>query len=170
MRVGEAPARAETRPTTAEKFGDALSRAESRAADKSSRRGLEAARRTPEPKRRALLDGSAAEARAPISAEGAAPLRDEIAPTPELAAVARAVPVAISSGRLADGAPLSLSFGRSLDVELRAGAGGVELRLVPEPRLVRAAEAELPRILQALKVRGVAIARAEVRPRGGRPR
>jgi hypothetical protein len=169
MRVGEAPARAEPRASTAEKFGAALSRAESRAVEKRSRIGPEAARRTLEPKR-PTLDDPAAEGRAPVQAERGALLRDELAPMPELAAVARAVPVAISSGRLADGAPLSLSFGRSLDVELRAGAGGVELRLVPEARLVRAAEAELPRIVQALKIRGVAVARAEVRPRGGRTR
>jgi hypothetical protein len=167
VRVGESPARPEPRATTAERFGDALSRAESRAAEKRSRFGPEAARRTQEPRRPALLEGPAAEGRSPIPREPAAPVRDELAPSPELAAVARAVPVAISSGRLADGAPLSLSFGRSLDVELRAGPAGVEVRLLPEPRLARAAEAELPRILQALKVRGVAVARAEVRPRGG---
>ena len=170
MRVGEAPARAEPRETTAGRFSDALSRAESRAAEKRAHKGPEAVRRTPEP-RPGLLDGPAAEGRATVLAERAAPPRDDLAPTPELAAVARAVPVAISSGRLADGAPLSLSFGRSLDVELRAGSEGVELRLVPEARLARAAEAELPRIVHALRARGVAVARAEVRPRaGGRAR
>jgi hypothetical protein len=88
--------------------------------------------------------------------------------TPELAAVARAAPVAIAArGGLADGAPLALSFGPSLAVELRAGPAGVELRLLPDARLARAAEAELPRVVTALRLRGVAVARAEVRSRAG---
>jgi hypothetical protein len=107
----------------------------------------------------------------PLATRDARAARAEVAPTPELAAVARAVPIAISTGRLHDGAPLTLSFGRSLAVDLRSGAAGVELVLVPDARLARAAEAELPRIVSALRLRGVAVARAEVRPRaGGRAR
>ena len=72
----------------------------------------------------------------------------------------RALPAAVDAARLRDGAPLSLSFGRSLDVELRAVPAGVEVVLRPEPRLLRAAEAELPRVVEALRLAG----------RRGRPR
>jgi hypothetical protein len=92
-----------------------------------------------------------------------------IPPVAELAALARAVPVAVAAAARGTGAPLALSFGRSLDVELRSGAAGVEVLLRPDPRLLHAARAELPRLVAALRVRGVAVARAEVRARGGRP-
>ena len=85
----------------------------------------------------------------------------------ELAALARALPVTVHASRLDAGASLAVSLGASLDVELRSGGAGVELVLRPEPRLLRAAEAELPRVLAALRVRGVEIGRAEVRPRPG---
>jgi hypothetical protein len=88
-------------------------------------------------------------------------------PVPELAALVRALPSAVVAAGSPNGAPLALSFGRSLEVELRSGASGIELLLRPDPRLLRAAEAELPRLLAALRVRGVAVARAEVRARGG---
>ncbi len=85
--------------------------------------------------------------------------------TPELRALVRTLPLAIQTFGLADGAPLALSFGRSLDVELRAVPGGVELVLRPELRLVKAATAELPRVLAALGAKGISVARAEVRVR-----
>jgi hypothetical protein len=89
-------------------------------------------------------------------------------PVPALAALVRALPAAVVTATAGlNGAPLALSFGRSLEVELRSGAAGIELLLRPDPRLLRAAEAELPRLLAALRVRGVAVARAEVRARGG---
>src|SRR6266568_1751558 len=168
MRVGDAARQAEPRATTEGRFTDALERAGSRADPGRTRHGPGPARRRPEP--RGPLEASSLSAASPFLAGPHSPSA-ELAPTPELAAVARAVPVAIAAGRLADGAPLALSFGRSLDVELRAGPGGVEVRLVPEARLARAAEAELPRIVAALRLRGIAVARAEVRPRpGGRRR
>jgi hypothetical protein len=97
----------------------------------------------------------------------------EVPPAPELARAIRVVPPAAAILGPAGGAPLTLSFGRSLDVELRATAAGVEVVLRPEPALARAAEAELPRLAAALRVRGVAVARVEIRarpPSGGRAR
>jgi hypothetical protein len=86
---------------------------------------------------------------------------------PELAALVRTLPVAIAPAGARHGAPLTLSFGRSLDVELRTGTAGLELLLRPDPRLVHAARAELPAVVAALRVRGLAVASAEVRARGG---
>jgi hypothetical protein len=83
----------------------------------------------------------------------------------ELRAVVRALPPAIEASRVRDGAPLTLSFGRSLSVDVRQAAGGVEVVLRPDARLARAAEAELPGVVDALRARGVRVARAEVRPR-----
>lgn len=92
----------------------------------------------------------------------------EVAPVPELAAAVRVLPVAVAALRSPAGAPLTLSFGRSLEVELRATPAGVDLVLRPAPGLARAAEAELPRLVAALRVRGVTVAHAEVRSRGQR--
>jgi hypothetical protein len=83
----------------------------------------------------------------------------------ELRAVVRALPAAIEASRVRDGAPLTLAFGRSLSVDVRQAAGGVEVVLRPDARLSRAAEAELPRVVDALRARGVRVTRAEVRPR-----
>ena len=104
----------------------------------------------------AALAGAAAEAARTDRAPDPPPLA-------ELAAALRALPPAVASARVADG-PLALSFGRSLDVELRSTPAGIELLLRPEAGLARAAEAELPRVIAALRARGVAVARAEVRP------
>jgi hypothetical protein len=84
---------------------------------------------------------------------------------PELRAVVRALPVAIQTFGLREGAPLALSLGRSLDVELRAARGGVELVLRPERRLARACEAELAALVSALSARGISVVRAAVRAR-----
>ena len=116
--------------------------------------------------------GALAGAGAPAAEPGRTDRALDLPPVAELAAVARALPPAVAAARVADG-PLALSFGRSLDVELRATPEGIELLLRPEASLARAAEAELPRVVAALRVRGVAVARAEVRPRpgdGGRAR
>lgn len=104
--------------------------------------------------------------RAPAPEPGRSDLASDPAPVAELAAVVRALPPVIAASRGVD-APLALSFGRSLQVELRSTPAGVELVLRPEASLARAAEAELPRMLAALRVRGVVVARAEVRPRPG---
>jgi hypothetical protein len=107
----------------------------------------------------------AEEERATLAADFAA--RDGAAPTPtpELAAVVRALPPAVAAppGR----GQLALSFGPSLAVDLRATAAGIEVVLRPDPRLARAAEAELPRVVAALRARGVAVVRAEVRRGAG---
>jgi hypothetical protein len=87
--------------------------------------------------------------------------------TAELRAVLRALPAAIDASRVRVGGPLSLSLGRALDVDLRAARAGVEVVLRPEPRLARAAEAELPALVASLRARGIAVAKAEVRVRGG---
>lgn len=83
----------------------------------------------------------------------------------EVRALVRALPVAIEAARVREGEPLSLSFGRSLSVEIRSGAGGVEIVLRPAEALARAASAELPALVAALRARGIAVARAEVRGR-----
>src|SRR6266545_1683979 len=101
------------------------------------------------------------------AADAARELRTDPSPVPGIAALVRALPAAVDAARVRDGAPLALSFGRSLDVELRSSAAGIEVVLRPEPRLLRAAEAELPRVVEALRLRGVEVARAEVRPRQG---
>lgn len=94
-------------------------------------------------------------------AQPASPSRVEVAS--ELRAIVRTLPVAIEAARVREGEPLSLSLGRALSVELRRGAGGLEVVLRPDPTLQRAAAAELPGLLASLRARGIAVARAEVR-------
>lgn len=171
------------------RFGEALARAEraGRGAGRGERARAERAgreegarvaeaRSRPEPRGRApRLDparapagpgdeGCAATAAAAGTGRGA--LTVEVAPAPELAAVVRVLPPAVAALGAPGAAPLALSFGRSLDVELRATPAGVDVVLRPAPGLARAAEAELPRLVAALRIRGVAVAGAEVRPRG----
>jgi hypothetical protein len=171
MRVGE---RGPSQPRTDAGeggFADALRRA----ADRAEGRGSRAARLEP---RRPARTGSAAPEAAGAGrfapAIDAEPLRASAAPvpadhpeTPALAALARTLPVALAATCARQGAPLALSFGAALDVELRVGTTGVELVLRPEPRLARIVEAELPGLLAAMRARGVDVARAEVRPRAG---
>lgn len=87
---------------------------------------------------------------------------------PELREAARAIPPAIWAGRLSGPATVELSFGRDLSVELRQGAGGVELSIRAGPGLARAAQVDLPAFVRTLRGRGVEVVRAEVRggPRG----
>jgi hypothetical protein len=87
---------------------------------------------------------------------------------PELRALVRTLPLAIRTLGVREGAPLALSFGRSLDVEIRSAPRGVEVVLRPEPRLARASEAELRGVVAALEAKGIAVSRAEVRVRGAR--
>jgi hypothetical protein len=153
MRVNETAApRAAVEPSRGG-FGDALRRRAvgPRAADPAELRPV------PHDDARAAL--------APDPARGDAAA--DPAHIPELAALVRKLPAAIEAARVREGAPLALSFGRSLEVDLRAGAAGIEVVLRPEPRLARAADAEVPRIVAALRARGIAVSRAEVRPRGG---
>jgi hypothetical protein len=178
-RVREAPSGAGSR-----RFGDALRRVRegeargvaaremgSRAA--SSRRvagdakdaGLSARRGGFRDEERALAAGPPAPP--PVSGQPAALAPAGSVVTAELRSVLRALPAAIDASRVREGAPLSLSLGRALDVDLRAAQAGVEVVLRPEPRLARAAEAELPALVASLRSRGIAVARAEVRARGG---
>ncbi len=178
MRVNEAgPSQGRAEPAEAGRFGDALRRARG---DDERRSRTEAgaageARRAPEARAHAvglaLREPPREEERAArLAADPAGPgSSQEVQVVPEIAALVRTLPVAVAAARAREGAPLALSFGRSLDVELRSGASGVEILLRPEPRLLHAAEAELPRVVAALRVRGVAVARAEVRTRGGAP-
>jgi hypothetical protein len=85
---------------------------------------------------------------------------------PELQAAVRAAPPAIvAAARGAQAGQLSLSFGAALSVDLRTGAQGLELSLRPAPSLERAARAELPRLVEALRARGVRVAGAVVKAR-----
>jgi hypothetical protein len=81
----------------------------------------------------------------------------------ELRAIVRTLPVAIEAARVREGEPLSLALGRALSVDLRRGATGLEIVLRPDAALQRAAAAELPVLLESLRARGIAVARAEVR-------
>jgi hypothetical protein len=105
------------------------------------------------------------QAPAPVSsmalAQLAAPAHVEAAS--ELRAIVRTLPVAIEAARVREGAPLSLSLGRALSVDLRRGAAGLEVVLRPDATLQRAAAAELPGLLESLRARGIKVARAEVR-------
>jgi hypothetical protein len=80
---------------------------------------------------------------------------------PSLRAAIRALPVAAEAAR--GGETLELAFGRALSVELRAARDGVEIVLRPDAGLFRQAAEELPALLRALRDRGVAVVRAEVR-------
>ncbi len=172
MRVNDSTASQRTADTARTgRFGEALRRA--RAGNSAARGAATAstAARRPETRRSALRGEQAEAVRREEARAAADPARagapPEDAAVPEIAALVRTLPVAIAAARAREGAPLALSFGRSLDVELRSGAAGVEVLLRPEPRLLQAAQAELPRVLAALRLRGIAVARAEVRARGG---
>jgi hypothetical protein len=166
---------AERREPGAARFGEALARARrpepggSRPVEARARPDAGRGRRAGAEVAAARGGGEAGACGAPGPAPaGARPPEPpvEVGPVPALARVARVLPLAVASLGTAAGAPLALSFGRSLDVELRAVAGGVEVVLRPEPALARAAEAELPRLVAALRVRGVAVVSAAVRSRG----
>ncbi|HEY6101020.1 MAG TPA: hypothetical protein VIW03_16405 [Anaeromyxobacter sp.] len=123
---------------------------------------------------RSRRDGFREEARiAEPQPPPAAAMREADAITvPELHALVRTLPLAMRTFGVREGAPLALSLGRSLEVELRAAPRGLELVLRPEPRLARATEAELRGVVAALAAKGIAVARAEVRARpagGGGP-
>lgn len=174
MRVdGATPGRAAgTDGTRSERsFAEALSRAASRRAPPRSSAGATAdARRAGRARgaREAAGGTQPSIAPDPLAAAAAGPRRgDDPPPVPELAAAIRALPAAISAARPGPAAPLTLTFGQALDVDLRSAPAGVEVVLRPEGRLLAAAQAELPRVVEALRLRGVQVARAEVAPRGG---
>jgi hypothetical protein len=113
-------------------------------------------------------DGSHEERRAALTPAPQPPRPAETGTTPaDLRSLVRALPVAIDASALRAGAPLALAFGRSLDVELRPAPGGIELVLRADRRLAVACADGLPELVAALGRRGIAVKRAEVRPRGG---
>jgi len=81
----------------------------------------------------------------------------------ELQAALRAAPPAIAAAARQGAPQLALDFGSALSIDLRTGAQGLELSLRPAPALERAARAELPRLVEALRARGLRLARADVR-------
>lgn len=96
-------------------------------------------------------------------------------PTPAavLAAAVRGVVPAVEALLRSGREAVSLDLGRALGVEVRAEPGGVALTLAAAPGLSAAARAELPALTRVLAARGIAVVRAEVRPRhagGGRGR
>ncbi|BDG01952.1 hypothetical protein [Anaeromyxobacter oryzae] len=82
-----------------------------------------------------------------------------------LRAGVRALPAAVEAARVAGGDRVALAFGSALGVDLRGGAAGLELTLRPAAALERAARAELPGLVAALRARGIRVARATVRSR-----
>jgi hypothetical protein len=147
-------------------FEEALARAREAGSSAAARRTERPRGPEPRPALRSLPPGAPREEPTAVPDPGRERGGDPApAPVPEVAAVARAAPPLVSA-RGPGGAPLALSFGPSLAVELREATAGVAVLLRPGPGLERAAEAELPRLVAALRVRGVAVARAEV---GGRP-
>jgi hypothetical protein len=110
----------------------------------------------------------------PRTAPGAAmppppPRLDPAAAPSDLRALVRTLPVSVEAARVREGAPLALELGAALSVEVRQVRGGLELVLRPDAAVSRAAAAELPAVVRALRARGLAVARAEVRarPQGG---
>jgi hypothetical protein len=104
-------------------------------------------------------------ARATANADRRGGDQQAVSAASSLRAAVRALPAAVEAARVAAGSQLALSFGPALGVELRAGPGGLELTLRPAAALDRAAAAELPGLVAALRARGLTVARAEVRAR-----
>jgi hypothetical protein len=171
MRVPTEASRCRAAPRPREEFSAALGRARDAESFERRARAGAATRSGPRrPERSEAGDPRPAAGGERVAASGDAP-RAAASPAPasapagtaEIAALARTLPAAVAAARTQHGAVVALSFGRSLDVELRSGPAGVEVVLRPEPRLARAAEAELPRVVAALRSRGVPVASAEVR-------
>ncbi len=121
-----------------------------------------------------VLGEAAPREAASASVCAAAPLPGKARPddgvAPEVAALragVRALPAVMEAARLHDGAELTLAMGSALGVDLRGGADGVELTLRPEAPLARAAAAELPALVDALRARGVRVVRAGVQVGSG---
>jgi hypothetical protein len=107
---------------------------------------------------------------APASGPSAVAVQ-QLAPPPgilELQAAVRAAPPAITAALREARPQLALHFGSALSIDLRAGAQGLELSLRPSAALERAARAELPGLVEALRAHGLRVTRAEVRPGPGK--
>jgi hypothetical protein len=84
---------------------------------------------------------------------------------PVLAGAIERIALLVKSGA----APaVTVQLGRSLDVRIAQAPAGVEVTLQVVRGLSPLAEAELPLLVAALRARGVRVARAGIRPRGGR--
>jgi hypothetical protein len=113
-------------------------------------------------------DGFGEEARAAPAPPGQPPPAvGPPSPPAALRALARALPLAIDASVPRGGATLAL--GRSLAIELRLAPGGLELVLRADRRLAGACAEGLPALVAALGRRGIAVARAGIRPRTGAP-
>ncbi len=82
--------------------------------------------------------------------------------------------VVIEAGRMADRPFVEMAFGRDLRVRLTRSPRGVEILLEPGAGLRGAVQVELPGLVAAVRARGVAVARIEVRasdlvPKGSCP-
>ena len=71
--------------------------------------------------------------------------------------------VALAARELGGRPSVELTFGRDLRVTLLRAERGVEVVLAPAEGLHRAADAELPGLVAALRAGGVVVTRAEVR-------
>lgn len=154
------------------RFAEALRDARRRAAEPAASRGpapaLPAAEREKGARKLATRAGEEESSARTLAAavgsrEAATVAASEVS---ALRAAVRAVPPAIAAARVLEGAPLTLSFGPALGVDLQRGAGGLEVTLRPAAALERAAAAELPALVAALRARGLRVSRAEVRARG----
>ncbi len=178
------PPRAAGAPTRvpASRFGAALARARASFPGKAGRCGPElASQATPAAlaRRRRLADQGRTALRerrdeAEPGRAGASPRLDRepaagtAAARPPEAASALLPPraleqVALAARQLGDRPSVVLTFGRGLRLTLVHAERGVEVVLAPEERLRRAAEAELPGLVAALRAGGVVVTRAEVR-------
>jgi hypothetical protein len=135
--------------------------------------GSDASARSPAPQTRQQgfrvgnrreLGGSEAVVTAALAPEVAFRRAEGAAPVAELRAAVRALPPVIEAAHLRESAQLTLALGGALGVDLRASAQGLEVTLRPADWLARAAGAELPGLVAALRARGLRVARAEVRP------
>ncbi|HEX7487536.1 MAG TPA: hypothetical protein VF341_01415, partial [Anaeromyxobacteraceae bacterium] len=97
-----------------------------------------------------------------MSAAAAAPARPPEG-SPALLPPRALEQVALAARELGGRPSVELTFGRDLRVTLLRAERGVEVVLAPAEGLRRAADAELPGLVAALRAGGVVISRAEVR-------
>ncbi|WP_242395406.1 hypothetical protein [Anaeromyxobacter oryzisoli] len=147
--------------------------ATSRGAGPTERAGATARRGKPQPAREggetARAEDLPARGVAEVASQRASADVQATASADALRAAVRALPAAVEAARVASGGQVTLAFGAALGVDLRAAAGGIELTLRPTAALERAAAAELPGLVAALRARGLRVARATVQARSADP-
>ena len=111
----------------------------------------------------AALDALLAELVSPGPAE--LPVRGAGAPL--LARAVERIALLVNAGAAPS---VTVELGRSLDVRIDQVRAGVEVTIRAVHGLSPLAEAELPRLVAALRARGIRVARAGVRARAGRGR